>query len=104
MYQPCTSTAVNHGEQRGLAADLQSALTRQNTRLPGRSETTTISLITRRSQVQILPPPLRKALVDRKIRQGFRRFSGPCRARCQRFVNTGETQLSKFAPVTSVFG
>jgi len=52
MYQPCTSTAVNHGEQRGLAADLQSALTRQNTRLPGRS------LITRRSQVQILPPPL----------------------------------------------
>ena len=41
MYQPCTSTAVNHGEQRGLAADLQSALTRQNTRLPGRSETAT---------------------------------------------------------------
>ena len=57
MYQPCTSTAVNHGEQRGLHVEPQPAPTRQNTRPPGAPETATISLITRRSQVQILPPP-----------------------------------------------
>jgi hypothetical protein len=57
MYQPCTSTAVNHGELRGLAADLRRALSRADAPLPGVLEAPTISLITRRSQVQILPPP-----------------------------------------------
>ncbi len=60
MYQPCTSTTVNHGERRGLHACSKPVLTWQNTRLPGPPESATISLITRRSQVQILPPPLRK--------------------------------------------
>ena len=47
MYQPCTSTAVNNGIPRGL------------------TDTRKI-LITRRSQVQILPPPP-KALVRHHV-------------------------------------
>ncbi len=53
MYQPCTSTAVNHGEQRSPRVLQNLSLSRPNTRLAGAPS----SLITRRSQVQILPPP-----------------------------------------------
>jgi len=57
MYQPCTSTAVNQGEQRALAASTERVLSRADAALPGVLQTATISLITRRSWVQIPPPP-----------------------------------------------
>ena len=34
MYQPCTSTAVNHGEQRGIAVTRKRAESRPNAVLP----------------------------------------------------------------------
>lgn len=55
MYRRCTSTAVINGERRASASAPKMALNRQNTRLPAPPETATISLITRRSQVPILP-------------------------------------------------
>ena len=50
MYQPCTSAAVNSGEQRAVTVTQKSAVIS-----PSLSVRRT--LITRRSQVQILPPP-----------------------------------------------
>ena len=58
MYQPCTSTAVNHGEQRAPTVTRNPAVNRPEVALPGTAETFGPGLITRRSQVQILPPPL----------------------------------------------
>ncbi len=57
MYQICTSTTVNTGEQRGLTVTRKRVVSRANVALPGTAETTGGGLITRRSQVQILPPP-----------------------------------------------
>ena len=54
MYQPCTSTTVNAGEQRALTVTRKRRVNRPKVALPGMGET---FLITRRSQVQILPPP-----------------------------------------------
>ena len=71
MYQICTSTAVNNGEPRGLTVTRKPYVNRANIHLPGAPQSTGHGLITRRSQVQILPPPPTKALVDRKICQGF---------------------------------
>jgi hypothetical protein len=59
MYQTCTSTPVNSGELRGLTV----------TQIP-------VALITRRSQVQILPPPLER-------RPGNRGFPGISHFRLQ---------------------
>ncbi len=56
MSPPCTKTAVNRGDQRGVPVGATS-VSRGNARLAGHLESATISLITRRSQVQILPPP-----------------------------------------------
>ncbi len=50
---------------------------RENADERQRAPTGVGALITRRSQVQILPPPREKALVDRKIHQGLRRCPGP---------------------------
>ena len=57
MYQPCTSTTVNHGEQRATAVKLFRVVSRSKAALPGTAESSGPGLITRRSQVQILPPP-----------------------------------------------
>ena len=58
MYQPCTRTAVNRGEQRGGTVTRKRAVSRPKEALPGTAESFGPGLITRRSQVQILPPPL----------------------------------------------
>ncbi len=57
MYQPCTSTTVNYGELRSLTVTRKHAASRPNDDLPGAPSSTGRGLITRRSQVQILPPP-----------------------------------------------
>jgi hypothetical protein len=57
MYQPCTSTTVNLGEQRGVTVTRKRVVISPNAALPGSAETLGPGLITRRSQVQILPPP-----------------------------------------------
>jgi hypothetical protein len=60
MYQICTSTTVNTGEHRGLTVTRKRVVSRANVALPGTAETTGGGLITRRSQVQILPPPRKR--------------------------------------------
>jgi hypothetical protein len=57
MYQPCISTAVHSGQQRGVTVTRKPAVSRPIAALPGTGETFGPGLITRRSQVQILPPP-----------------------------------------------
>ena len=57
MYQICTNTTVNNGHLRIRASGRRVVLARDNTGLPGVLDFATILLITRRSQVQILPPP-----------------------------------------------
>src|SRR5215203_3580250 len=61
MYQPCTSTAVNHGEQRSPTVMRKRVVSRSKAALPGTAESFGPGLITRRSQVQILPPPPNKS-------------------------------------------
>ncbi len=61
MYQPCTSTTVNLGEQRGVTVTRKRVVISPNAALPGSAETLGPGLITRRSQVQILPPPPRNS-------------------------------------------
>jgi hypothetical protein len=55
MYQTCTSTPVNSGELRGLTVTQIPVASRTNGHLPGTAGTFGGGLITRRSQVQILP-------------------------------------------------
>jgi hypothetical protein len=57
MYQICTNTAVSNGHLRTITDSRKVILNRQDAGLPGRPDLATIILITRRSQVQILPPP-----------------------------------------------
>ena len=57
MYQPCTSTTVNSGDQRGVTVTRKPVMTSTIVDLPGKGESFGPGLITRRSQVQILPPP-----------------------------------------------
>jgi hypothetical protein len=94
VYQPCTSTAVNNGEPRVLTATRKSIVSRANPHPPGTAEFFGPGLITRRSQVQILPPPPKKALVDHKICQGFFRCRRAESARmyqaCTRLLTASE--------------
>src|SRR5215211_2567438 len=62
MYQPCTSTAVNHGEQRSPTVMRKRVVSRSKAALPGTAESFGPGLITRRSWVQIPPPPPIEAL------------------------------------------
>ncbi len=57
MYQVCTSTPVNSGERRELTDNRILFASSSNAALPGTAESFGPGLITRRSQVQILPPP-----------------------------------------------
>jgi hypothetical protein len=57
MYQTCTNTAANHGEQRTTAVNRNQPLNRPNAPLPAATQVDGKWLITRRAQVQILPPP-----------------------------------------------
>jgi hypothetical protein len=57
MYQPCTSTTVYSGQQRGATVTPKPNLISPNGTSPGTHEILGPGLITRRSQVQILPPP-----------------------------------------------
>ena len=59
MYQRCTSTTVNSGQQRAVTVTRKPTVSRPIAALPGTGETFGPGLITRRSQVQILPPPPR---------------------------------------------
>ena len=71
MYQPCTSTTVDSGEQPGVTVTRNPTVTRPKAALPGTAETFGPGLITRRSQVQILPPPTRKPRSDPMPDLGF---------------------------------
>ena len=62
MYQPCTSTTVNSGQQRGLTVTPKCAVISPNPSLPGTAGTVGPGLITRRSWVQI---PFRIDRIDR---------------------------------------
>jgi hypothetical protein len=85
MYQPCTSTTVNLGEQRGVTVTRKRVVISPNAALPGSAETLGPGLITRRSQVQILPPPPRSIRSEALFRSpGRASLLGPC----QRLVNT----------------
>ena len=57
MYQICTRTTVNNGHLRIMADSRKVSVSREDSGLSGVPELATIILITRRSQVQILPPP-----------------------------------------------
>lgn len=60
MYQTCTNTTVNTGEQRGATVSWKRPVSSPITALPGTAEVFGPGLITRRSWVQIPPPPPNK--------------------------------------------
>ena len=57
MYQRCTSTTVNYGELRSLTVTRNQAVSWPEVDLPGVPSKSGRGLITRRSWVQIPPPP-----------------------------------------------
>ena len=91
-------TEGNSGQHEMLSEQVKSLL-------PGTQQSFGCGLITRRSQVQILPPPLKKY----QLRRGFRFFGSPFSASpCTKYVprrriSVGETaQPGKFSPTCAV--
>ena len=74
MYQPCTSTAVNTGEQRGVTVTRKPAVSRPIAALPGRGETFGPGLITRRSPSSNLAPATKETWSEARSGQVFARL------------------------------